>query len=279
MRRCVSRPAAVLVGRGLTLLGSDALAKKLRATAKQPMAVLAVAAKTELPALTASNLYDGCLVPAPLSPPPSSRRWRALGFAASPLARLIEKVPGLRTTVISATEQVFGMMVKMDVELVGDMMPPFTGGTVMIGRIPLSVNDEFEIDIDLTCTEESANVYAVAMFGVPEPAEVLAELANIVAGRVKHAIVNHSLTATLGLPNVETVSPAAPRRTAELSTRFGVIGTANQLDVSLRVRERARTAVATEAPAEAAPASAAAPAPAPAAHACGGERGGGSADR
>lgn len=251
-------PAAVLVGRGLTLLGSDALARKLRATAKQPMGVLAVAAKTELPALTASGLYDGCLVRTFVATT-FEQQLESLGFAASPLARLIEKVPGLRTTVISATEQVFGMMVKMDVELVGDMMPPFVGGTVMSGKIPLSVNDEFEIDIDLTCTEDSANVFAVAMFGVPEPAEVLAELANIVAGRVKHAIVNHKLSATLGLPNVETVDPSTPRRPAELSTRFGVIGTSNQMDVALRVRERARTAIASEAPAEAAPAAASAP--------------------
>jgi len=258
-------PAAVLVGRGLTLLGSDALARKLRATAKHPMGVLAVAAKTELPALQASGLYDGCLTRTFVADA-FEQQLEGLGFAASPLARLIERVPGLRTTVISATEQVFGMMVKMDVELVGEKMPPF-GGTTLIGKIPLSVADEFEIDIDLICTEESANVFAVAMFGVPEPMEVLAELANIVAGRVKHAIVNHNLAATLGLPNVENIDPAKPVRPAELSTRFGVIGTTNQLDVSLRVRERARTAVVTGA-AETAPAPAAesaAPAPAPAA--------------
>jgi hypothetical protein len=154
----------------------------------------------------------------------------------------VERVPGLRTTVISATEQVFGMMVKMDVELVGDHMPPFTGGPILAGRIPLTVADEFEIDVDLTCTEESANVFAVAMFGVPEPNDVLSELANIVAGRVRHAITNHNLTATQGLPSVERVDDQV-RCAPELSTRFGVIGTANQLDVSLRVRERAHVAV------------------------------------
>src|SRR5262249_30823405 len=223
-------PAAVLIGRGLTLLNSDALATKLHLTAKQPCAVLAVAAKSEIPALQAGGYYDGCLMRTFVATA-FEEQLESLGFAASPLARLVEKVPGLRTTVISATEQVFGMMVKMDVELVGEKMPPFKG-TSMVGKIPLSVADEFEIDIDLTCTEESANVFAVAMFGVPEPAEVLAELANIVAGRVKHAIVNHNLSATLGLPNVENVDPSKPARPAELSTRFGVIGTTNQMDVS-----------------------------------------------
>lgn len=71
---------------------------------------------------------------------------------------------------------------------------------------------------------------------------MLSELANIVAGRVRHAMTNHNLTAMQGLPSVERVGDQ-PRRAPELSTRFGVIGTANQLDVSLRVRERAQVAV------------------------------------
>ena len=234
-------PAAMLIGRGLTMVGSDALAQKVRATAKHPIALIAVASKVEIAALPNPALYDRCLVKTFVAET-FQQSLESLGFASSPLTRLVERVPGLRTTVISATEQVFGMMVKMDVELVGDHMPPFTGGPVLAGRIPLTVADEFEIDLDLTCTEESANVFAVAMFGVPEPNDVLSELANIVAGRVRHAITTHNLTATQGLPSVEQIGEQ-PRHAPELSTRFGVIGTANQLDVSLRVRERAHVAV------------------------------------
>ena len=233
-------PAAMLIGRGLTMVSSDALAQKVRVTTRHPIALIAVATHVEIEALQASGLFDGCLVKTFVAES-FQQSLDALGFAPSPLARLVDRVPGLRTTVISATEQVFGMMVKMDVELVGDHMPPFTGGPVLAGTIPLTVADEFEIDLDLTCTEESANLFAVAMFGVPEPNDVLSELANIVAGRVRHAITNHNLNATLGLPSVERVGDQA-RRAPELSTRFGVIGTANQLDISLRVRERAHAA-------------------------------------
>lgn len=234
-------PAAMLIGRGLTMVGSDALAQKVRATATHPVALIAVASKVEIAALPNPALYDACLVKTFIAET-FQQALETLGFAASPLTRLVERVPGLRTTIISATEQVFGMMVKMDVELVGDHMPPLTGSPVLAGRIPLTVADEFEIDLDVTCTEESANVFAVAMFGVPEPNDVLSELANVVAGRVRHAIANHNLTATQGLPTVEQVGDQV-RRAPELSTRFGVIGTANQLEVSLRVRERAHVAV------------------------------------
>jgi hypothetical protein len=239
-------PTAILIGRGLALLGSDALANKLRVAAKRPMTILAIAPKSEIATLQAAGLYDGCLVKT-FVPDLFERALDTLGLAASPLARLNAKVPELRPTVISATEQVFGMLVKMDVELVGDHQPPFAG-SVLAGRIPLTVADEIDIDLDLTCTEDSANVFAVAMCGAPEPQGVLPELANIVAGRIKHAIGARKLTTTMGLPRIERIDANVSRRPPELSTRFGVIGTTNQLDVSLSVRERARTATAVAAP-------------------------------
>jgi hypothetical protein len=187
----------------------------------------------------------------------------SVGSATTPFARLIARVPDLRGAVISATEQMFGMIVKMDVELVPGASAPFEL-PYLAGRLRLIVADEFEVEIELSCTKQSAHVFAGAMPGAAQPAEALAELATIVAGRVRKGIINGGLSATLGAPEITTIQTHEPGpRPAQLATRFGVIDTPHQLEVSLRVHARAAaTDDATAAEASAAAAAAADPTPA-----------------
>ncbi len=68
----------------------------------------------------------------------------------------------------------------------------------------------------------------------------MAELSNIVAGRVKHALVSDQVPAVLGLPTVRVVETGDTdtRPPDSLGVRFGVTGTDHELEIRLVVAAR-----------------------------------------
>lgn len=231
-----TRPHAALIGRDIPQIDADTLAQKLRTLHIRPdLTLIAVAGKAELADISRSGLYDAC-IPRSFVPDALAREFDALGPASIPMAELVELCPTLRAKMVSAAEQVFGMMLKMDVEprdhVVLPFQPPYA-----VSAITIDVADRFTARIDLVADLASANAFAVAMFGVPEAAEALGELSNIVAGRVKHAFVSDNIAAVLGLPDTRLVEDGDPlaRQPEALGVRFGVAGSDYELEVRLTV--------------------------------------------
>ncbi len=233
------KPNAVMIGRDLPQLGSEQLAHKLRSLrVRRDLVLLAVGARQELEEARNTGLYDACITRT-FVPEVVTRELDALGPASVPLAQLLEVCPTLRTQMASAAEQVFGMMLKMEVEPRDRVVVPFTPPFV-VARIPLEVTDALVAHIDLVADLTSADAFAVAMFGIPEAAEGMAELSNIVAGRVKHALVSDQVPAVLGLPTVRVVETGDTdtRPPDSLGVRFGVTGTDHELEIRLVVAAR-----------------------------------------
>ncbi len=234
-----ARPHAVMIGRDVPQMEADQLAQKLRKLKiREDLVLIAVAARAELDAIRECGLYDAC-VPRTFVPEVFAREFDALGPASVPLAELLELCPTLRAQMVSAAEQVFGMMLKMDVEprdrVVIPFQPPYA-----VAKIGLAIGDRFSARFDLVADVTSANAFAVAMFGVPEPGEALGELSNIVAGRVKHALVNDHINVTLGLPDVSVVETGEvdARPHDSLGVRFGVTGSDYELEIRFSVSAR-----------------------------------------
>ena len=218
--------------------GIDALDIALGARPHAVMIGRDVPQMAELDAIRKCGLYDAC-VPRTFVPEVFAREFDALGPASVPLAELLELCPTLRAQMVSAAEQVFGMMLKMDVEprdrVVIPFQPPYA-----VAKIGLAIGDRFSARFDLVADVTSANAFAVAMFGVPEPGEALGELSNIVAGRVKHALVNDHINVTLGLPDVSVVETGEvdARPHDSLGVRFGVTGSDYELEIRFSVSAR-----------------------------------------
>ncbi|MGC4083911.1 MAG: response regulator [Vicinamibacterales bacterium] len=234
-----AKPNAVMIGRDLAQLDSDQLARKIRSLRVRPdLVLLAVGTRTELESVKASGIYDAC-IPRTFVPEVFIREFDALGPASLPLAQLMELCPSLRAQMVSAAEQVFGMMLKMDVEPRDRLVVPFTPPYI-VAKIPIDVTDTVAAQVHLVADLSSADAFAVAMFGVPEAGEGMAELSNIVAGRVKHAMVSDGLSAVLGLPNVTVVDTGTPdvRPSDSLGVRFGVTGAEHELEIRLTASTR-----------------------------------------
>ncbi|MFN8066847.1 MAG: response regulator [Vicinamibacterales bacterium] len=231
-----AKPNAIMLGRDLPHFAADQLAQKLRALKVRPdLVLIAVGAKQELEQVRATGLYDACIQRS-FVPEVFTREFDALGPASVPLAELLGKCPSLRAQMVSAAEQVFGMMLKMDIEPRDRVVVPFTPPFI-VARISIEVTQSLMANIDLVADISSAEAFAVAMFGIPEAAEGMAELSNIVAGRVKHALVSDGVQAVLGLPDVRVVDSGGPdaRTPDSLGVRFGVAGADHELEIRLIV--------------------------------------------
>lgn len=234
-----ARPHAVMLGRNLTLLEADQVAQKLRSQrVRENLVLLAVCGRGEMDDVRGTGLYDA-VIPRTFVPDAFTREFDALGPASLPLAQLLEKCPTLRAQISSASEQVFGMMLRMDVEPRDRVLTPFTP-PFLAARIPIDLDAALTARVDLIADLSSADAFAVAMFGVPEASEAMAELSNIIAGRIKHAFVTDNIPAVLGLPDVQLIDTGEPQaRPADaIGVRFGVAGTDHEIDVRLTASVR-----------------------------------------
>lgn len=235
-----TRPHAVLIGRDLPQIKGDVVARKLRAMDIRPeLLLISVASKHDVEAARDTGLYDVC-VRRTFVPEVFAQEFDALGPASVPLAELLDMCPSLRAQITSASEQVFGMMLKMDVEphdgVVAPFNPPYAAA-----RITLDVADRFIAHIELIADLVTAQAFAMAMFGIPEATEALLELSNIVGGRVKHALVTEGISGVLGLPQVQLVTDGAPdvRGSQVIGVRFGVVASDYEFEVRLSASPRA----------------------------------------
>lgn len=240
------RPHGVIIGRELTQMSSDHLAEKLRGLElRRDLVLIGVGARQELERLRDSGLYDAC-VPRTFVPALYEQMFEELGPSSLPLSELLESCPSLRSQMASAAEQVFGMMLRMDVEphdrVITNTPPPYARSV-----ITLAIEEQFTAYIELVADQVSADAFAVAMFGLPEASEAMLELSNIIAGRVKHAITGAGTNVVLGLPEVKVVDDGPPdvRPKDSLGMRFGVVGADHELEIRLRVAKRQPNDAAT----------------------------------
>jgi CheY-like chemotaxis protein len=143
---------------------------------------------------------------------------RAMTGQQTPLARLLLVRPTLAEDMVSATEQVFGLMLACEVvaSTPGAPRRQEWPGECVMASIDLETEDHAALNLLFRATRESANAIAGGMIGVPpgdvEESDVLAsaaELVNIVHGRLRNRLVDAEIHVQLGLPKTWTGRIAA----------------------------------------------------------------------
>jgi CheY-specific phosphatase CheX len=147
---------------------------------------------------------------------------QAGGFFGSsePTSTMLQAYPALEENLHSAVEQVSGMMLKTHLVVrpatAQDRMGPQRIAAVTITRD----EDGLTLKLEVRCALDSARQIAATVLGVkPDRAKeedvlsTLAELANIIAGRLQHGLSEHGITVSCGLP-MARAEDGAPRSKA-----------------------------------------------------------------
>jgi two-component system, chemotaxis family, chemotaxis protein CheY len=134
---------------------------------------------------------------------------RAVTGQQTPLARLLLVRPSLAEDMVSATEQVFGLMLSCEVLASAPSVPRRVGwpGQCVLASIDLETEDRAALNLLFRATRQSTAAIAAALIGV-SPADVeqtdvlasAAELVNIVHGRLRNRLVDAEIQVQLGLP-------------------------------------------------------------------------------
>ena len=204
-----TQPAVLCTGDHLGPLDRRMLVQQLHQARSNPLPLLlAVTKRANVDALHDSGLYDGVLTRTFV---PSRFQEQFDAFVGRPTAlhRLLERAPGLRGAMLSATEQACGMLMGLEIEATTIARTAGEGFAVIV-QMAVRVDDDA---VGLKCTV-SAPAPAAAMLGArmlgaeehelsdEDLVSVLGELANIVTGRIQNALHERGLPARCGLPKL-----------------------------------------------------------------------------
>jgi hypothetical protein len=161
---------------------------------------------------------------------------------------VLQARPELRPQMISATEQVFGMM--LGIEVFADPAapePPKAGSDVarVLLALPAEASDlEFGI---ATGREMGERMTALFLQGADvvtdeDVASTLQEVANIISGRLQGALRSRNDVVTIGLPVVSTIDEDLPLN--EAWTAVGFHNVSRDIGFTIFVRPAPRAAAA-----------------------------------
>jgi hypothetical protein len=226
--------SAVLVGRNLPILNADALAAKIRSLPGPRRQLVAVSPKAEVSVAEGSGLYDAVV----------TRTFIPEAFAAAidalllteqvpPHERLHALVPWFRTSLVTAIQQVFGTVLKMDAEPAA--APSGREQPSLSRTIALDIEDELVVTLCLACDEAGAQACAEALSGERSPDEALSEIAAAVSGHLEQSLVSRGVTAAQRAPVSEDAAELNAATGAGSPQWFTVADKGIELWVSMEV--------------------------------------------
>jgi CheY-like chemotaxis protein len=219
LQRCVeSKPGIVFIGGELGVLGPELLVRKLRATAELASTrIFAIMPKQALEQGAPPPQVDG--VATRTFVPDDFRKQvdRLLGIGAKPGGVLVAH-PTLRAQMASAAEQVFGMMLQLEVAPSFELETlPVEHVVTALVRFTLPESGGETLTLALRTDRESARIVASGLQaaavakleggagGAAPPADddvmgAVSEVVNIIGGRLRTALEDAGVRATMGLP-------------------------------------------------------------------------------
>jgi CheY-like chemotaxis protein/CheY-specific phosphatase CheX len=139
---------------------------------------------------------------------------RALSGVQTPLARILLVRPSLADDVARATEQLFGMMLSCEIDVLTSALTVESRGGVH-ATIGLKTDDGVALSLLFNADMASARAIAGRMIGVTpgdvEEVEVLAcaaEVSNIVMGRLRNRLIEAGIQAQIQLPTTWAGDPS-----------------------------------------------------------------------
>lgn len=224
LHACVQAPPSiVLLGEGLGPLDADRVATKLRTLGETQRARLfVVAPRHRVAERVASGKFDGVLTRT-FVPDVFREQLARIAGSSSDGPQKFEIDPQLRRQLGSTVEQVFGMMLGIEIEPVD--RSPVSADAPLVGAAAEIVLDAINVTLDLTCGAPlETGVAMAAKFGKADPsmdtgAQGLAgqrELASILSGRLQGYLRESGRAATC--------SSLVPLDHAAFSARLGDSG-------------------------------------------------------
>ena len=217
------RLALILVGNDIDQPSLETFAAKIRSvTRSSETRVLAMLPKNGAKPDSLRQSFDGILDRTYVQESFLGQFRRLIGGTDTPLHKLLLLGPTLQKDTVAATEQVFGMMLSTEVELCpADSPDAFVWpGHGVHGSIASTVEDAgFKLVLTMRTAIESGQIIVAHMIGVSpfdvHEADILssvAEIVNIIAGRLRNRLIEISSHAQIGLPSVWVgdTPPAAP---------------------------------------------------------------------
>jgi two-component system chemotaxis response regulator CheY len=265
LQQCVeSRPGLVMVGSDLGVLGPELLRRKLRSTADLAAARVIVVVPKPAPDQPPAAAVADATVTRTFVPDDFRQQFDRVVAQMSQTEGVGHAArPQLRLEVAAAAEQVFGMLLNLEVELSFDVRPrPVT--EVVVASVTIGSAGAAELTLVLRTDAASARHIAKGLAstemaeqaGTGEFAAVPAVL-NVIAGRLKTALEATGPTVTLGAP-VEAVEPSGDlSHGAEGAVQLGVQtpDSSTQFVLQLSTRRTTASSAATPAAPATAPAS------------------------
>jgi DNA-binding response OmpR family regulator len=263
LHACVQAPPAlVLLGEGLGPLDAERVATKLRTLGEtQQSRLYVVTPRHRVADRVASKKFDGVLTRS-FVPDVFRDQLARMSGSSNEGPREFEVDPQLRRQLVSTVEQVFGMMLGIELEPVDQS--PVPEGTALVGAGVEIVLDAANVTLELTCAGPvGTGVAMAAKFGrdaAPGDASAQAlagqgELAGIIAGRLQGYLRESGRAATCSglVPLAAEAMVGRLAETQKVTVWFNAPHGAASLGVFLRTRPTiAEAAVVSDANASAA---------------------------
>lgn len=214
-RTCLeANPAAVFIGTGLGVLNDAFLVRKIRSTPALRDSYLVAVVDAQEPATGRLAGYDGRIVRTS-TPERLVEQIAALSAATEPLDDLLVIHPGLQATLLSAAEQVFGMMLSTEVVV---RNAPELGPDERVALLAHGTWGEgYSLELRGACSTGAGRQIAGELLGVDpsmvDDADVnatVSELFNTIAGRFCSALEAKQIPMRFEQPAVSRASGREP---------------------------------------------------------------------
>lgn len=207
-------PNAILVGTAIGTMSQESFARRIRQMENMAETrLVGVVPRARLQEVSDLGVFD-CVAVRSFVPETFMLQFEQILRPPGVLAKVGEAMPGFRSQTISAVEQVFGMMLGTEVNIMTTPPPLPTNGLYV--HVPITITDQNADILVGACVSEATGLALAARMlqspvaDLPEDAagSALGEILNMVGGRVQQALTSHGLRAQVGLP--DTSPPCQP---------------------------------------------------------------------
>lgn len=208
LKACLQSPPDIaLIGHDLGLLKSNLLVSEMRRAPRlRNTRVVAIAPQNHLESVVNSAAYDGVLVRTYI-PKLFNDQFDQLFQPPDGLNRVLALYPALQARLTSAVEQVFGMMLGVDV---APLASPGDGpsGDAVSSLVEIQEQSEgLLLQFELTMPAEHARLAAARMIDSTDAAladsdSAISEIANIITGRLRTAMNERGVSVHCALPQI-----------------------------------------------------------------------------
>ena len=243
---CEVAPTIVFVGGDLGMMSRECFVQKAREDSRMSTTTfIAVVPKNQVAEAMNAGLYDGVAARS-FVPEVFLRQISRLFAPPTQLKRFLEAHPSFRWNIITATEQVFGMM--LGEEISACTSPPSNSRERTGALLPLYIPGEgVTLTLGLSASTPTTRIITARMIG-GDPNDVtdedapsgLFEIANIIGGRLQNSLTEQGLTAQIGLPTAQQEPMSAePAESADhIMLTFAFEKGHPTFTVSLQVKEQ-----------------------------------------